>query len=81
MLKNYLPRTKASKINGMVNPAISPYEATADFEILRPMIMNSSATHPKKQPQTDKMMASLYCLSASDTNGLNMKPKSRGSVN
>lgn len=45
---------KASNKNGTVMPAISPYDAIADFEIRRPIIINSRATQPKKQPIIDK---------------------------
>lgn len=50
IVKNCLPKTNASNMNGIVTPAISPYDAIADFEILIPIIINSRATQPKKQP-------------------------------
>ena len=85
MVKNSLPSIRPSNKKGMVIPAISPYEAIADFEILRPMTMNSSAIQPKQQPMRDRSRALLYSVitsySASVARGsaLRKKLKSRGS--
>lgn len=53
VVRKFLPSTKVSKVKGITIPAISPYEASADFVILSPITINSRAIQPKKQPITD----------------------------